>query len=80
MRLSAAHVLSLLEPEDLAPYAAEALLVVERLDDTPLAEALVVGWGVKLDSEACKSRAGEGNCQGVLHALKRHLPKLSSVV
>lgn len=77
VRLAAAKALALLEPEDLAPYSAEALAVVERLHDAPLAEALIAGWGVKLDSEACKSRAGEDNCQGVLRALEKHVTRPS---
>ena len=78
VRIAAANALALLEPQDLAPYAAEALAVVERLHDAPLAEALVSGWGLKLDTEACKQRAGEENCQAVLRKLEKHVPQDSS--
>lgn len=69
VRKAAVDVLALLEPEDLAPYTQAVAQSVAQRHDTALASAIVVAWGMKLESEACRARAGESACQGVLRGL-----------
>ena len=59
----------MLEPEDLAAYTESAAQAVAHRHDTVLASAMVLAWGMKLESEACRTRAGESGCQGVLRGL-----------
>ena len=70
VRRAAADVLALLEPEDLAPYTEAAAQVIAERHDTQLASALVATWGWKLETEACRARAGEQACQEVLRGLR----------
>jgi hypothetical protein len=70
VRRATGDVLALLEPEELAPYTEAAAQAVAQRHDTELASALIMSWGWKLESEACRARAGEHACQGVLRGLR----------
>lgn len=66
-----ATVLGLLDPEDLAPYMQAAVEVVTQKKDVAAAKALVMSWGPKLESDACKARAGDLACESVLRSLNK---------
>ena len=68
---TAANLLALLEPEDLASYAEDAVEAVMQRKDVPLARAIVSSWAIKLETEACRARAGESACQGALRTLRK---------
>ena len=69
VRLATVSLLALLEPEDLAPYTLAAADAVVQRRDVTLAKGMISAWGWKLESEACRARAGEQACGGVLQAL-----------
>ena len=73
VRSAAVSALGLLDPQDLAPYAAAAVEVLKGRRDKSLLALAISSWSVQLESDGCRERAGESACHGALSALKEGL-------
>jgi hypothetical protein len=71
IRLAAVEALAVLEPEDIAPYTQAALEVVLKQHDARLAASIVANWSAKLQTNACRERAGAQACDRVLEQIQR---------
>ena len=74
IKYATVKALSLLEPEDLAPFTIAAVDVLVRQHDASLVKLVASSWGPQLESNGCRARAGEQACMAVLQELRKMMP------